>query len=297
MTTASRAFDPLDLARLLAVPLIWGANNVAAMIAVRELPALFVAGVRFIIVLGCLCWALKPPARGQLWLFAAMLACIGPVHFGVQYVGLGLARDLAPMVVAMQMWAPASVVFAGLLLGERAGPLRWTGVAVAVAGVAAMTFDPVVFGQWSALALVAAASLSYGLGAVLVRRLSGAMSAWSMQAWIALACAPTLSLASLGFESGHGAAIANASWLAWACVAFGAIVSSLIANALMFSLLEKYEVSRTTPYMLVTPIVSLTLAALVLGENVTARILIGAGIAMAGVALVALAERRFKALG
>ena len=60
----------------------------------------------------------------------------------------------------------------------------------------------------------------------------------------------------------------------------------------MFALLQKYEVSRTTPYMLLTPVVSFTLAALVLGDEITLQILLGAGLAMAGVAIVALAERR-----
>lgn len=293
MTAPDRAaFEPLDFARLLAVPLIWGTNNVAAMAAVRELPALFVAGARFAIVLGCLFWALKPPPKGKRLLFAGLLAFIGPVHFGVQYVGLGLAHDLAPMVVAMQMWAPASVVFAGCLLGERAGPLRWAGVAIAFLGVAAMSFDPVVFAQGQALALVTAAAVSYGLGTVLVRQLSGAMDAWSMQAWIALSIAPTLLLASFVTERGHGEAIAHASWWAWASIGFGALISSLVANALMFALLRKYEVSRTTPYMLVTPAVSFTLGAIVFGDVLTERIVLGAALALTGVALVALAERR-----
>jgi O-acetylserine/cysteine efflux transporter len=288
----SRAFAPLDLLRLLAVPLIWGVNNVAAKVAVNELPALWVAAVRFGIVLLCLIWTLRPPPKGRLWLFLAMLVCVGPVHFGVQYTGLGLARNLAPLVVAMQLWAPSSVVCAALMLGERVGPLRWGGVAIAFAGVAAMTFDPDVFAQWGALALVSIAACAYGLGTVLVRMLSGVMGAWAMQGWIALTSAPTLALASLTFEHGHIDAMRHASWVAWACIAFGGIVSSVVANVFMFRLVQTYEVSRTTPYMLLTPVISFTLAAIVLGDQITARILAGAVRAMAGVALVALAERR-----
>lgn len=290
--TSPRAFAPLDLLQLVSVPLIWGVNNVAAMVAVRDLPPLLVVGLRFALVLACLFWLLRPPPRGQILLFFAMLAVIGPLHFGVQYVGLGLADDLAPMVVAMQLWAPASVACAALLLNERVSPLRWLGVAVAFLGAAGMTFDPVVFAQWGALALVGFASVLYGFGTVLVRRLSGAMDPWATQAWIALAVAPTLIFGSLGFESDHAARLADASWVTWACIVFGALASSIVANAFMFALLQKYEVSRTTPYMLLTPVVSFTLAALALGDTITVQILAGAGMAMAGVAIVALAERR-----
>lgn len=272
--------------------MIWGVNNVAAMVAVRELPPLLAVGLRFAIVFACLFWLLRPPPRGQIWLFFAMLAVIGPLHFGVQYVGLGLARDLAPMVVAMQLWAPASVACAALMLRERVGPLRWLGVAVAFVGAAGMTFDPAVFAQWGALALVGLASIFYGFGTVIVRRLGSATDPWAMQAWLALAVAPTLIAGSFAFESDHADRLASASWLAWACIFFGALVSSIVANAFMFALLQKYEVSRTTPYMLLTPVVSFTLAVLALGDTITVQILTGAGMAMVGVAIVALAERR-----
>jgi O-acetylserine/cysteine efflux transporter len=226
--------------------------------------------------------------------FLVMLACVGPLHFGIQYVGLGLAHDLAPMVVAMQLWAPASVLFAMLLLGERSGPLRLAGVGIAFAGVATMAFDPVVFRQITALVMVVAAACAYGLGTVMVRRIGAEMDVWSMQGWIALACAPAMLAASLIFEPNAFSAAAQASWIAWACVAFGAVVSSIVANAFMFRLVQRYEVSRTTPYFLATPVISFTLAALILGDHITARIIAGAAITMSGVALVALAERRFK---
>lgn len=290
--TPTRAFSSLDIAQILAVPVIWGVNNVAAMLAVRELPPLFSVGLRFAIVLLCLFWALKPPPRGRLAAFFVMLACLGPIHFGVLFIGLGHAHDLAPMVVALQLWAPASVVFAALLFGERVGALRWLGVALAFVGAASLGFDPAVFAQWGALALVASASTLYGLGSALVRQLAGTMDAWSLQAWTALASAPILLGASLAFEHGHGEKIAQASWAAWASIAFGAIASSLVANVLLFRLLQKYEVSRTTPYMLATPVISLALGAIVLGDTITPRILVGALLTMIGVVLVATAEAR-----
>ena len=51
-----------------------------------------------------------------------------------------------------------------------------------------------------------------------------------------------------------------------------------------------------TPYLLATPVISFTLAGLWLGDHITARILLGAAITMGGVALVALADRRFRAV-
>lgn len=296
MSHPSRAFAPLDLLQLQSVALIWGVNNIFAKIAVDAFPPMMTVALRFIIVLVFLFMWIRPPPRQTWRVFALMLLFVGPLHFGIQYAGLKLATDITPMVVAMQLWAPSSVVFAALLLREVVGPLRWAGVALAFLGTTSMNFDPAVLAQGWALFLVALASVCYGFGTVLVRRMGGGVDPWAMQAWLALATAPTLSLGSLAFETGQVEAATSASWFAWTCIAFGAIVSSIVANAFMFRLVQRYEVSRTTPYLLMTPVFSFALAVLMLGSRITPQILLGAALTIGGVALVALAERRFKAV-
>ena len=295
MTPPSRAFAPLDLLQLISIAVIWGVNNILAKIAVDALPAMMTVAVRFALVLVVLIWFIRVPPREMWKPFALMLLFVGPLHFGVQYTGLKLATDIAPMVVAMQLWAPASVVFAALLLKENVTPLRWAGVIVAFMGTASMNFDPAVLAQGWALLLVSVASVSYGLGADLVRKIAGT-DVWATQAWIALSIVPTMTIASLMFETGQVEAGLNAHWVVWAALIFGGLVSSIVANAFLFRLVQKYEVSRTTPYLLMTPVISFALAALVLHNEITPQILLGGALTIGGVLLVAIAERRFKAM-
>jgi len=295
VTIPSRAFAPLDLAQLISIAFIWGVNNILAKVAVDALPAMMTVAVRFVFVLAVLIWFIRMPPADKLRPFALMLLFVGPLHFGIQYTGLKLATDIAPMVVAMQLWAPASVVFAALLLKEHVSPLRWAGVIVAFLGTASMNFDPAVLAQGWALALVALASVSYGLGAVLIRRIGGS-DVWSTQAWIALSIVPTMVCASLLFETGQVEAALHAHWIVWAALIFGGLISSIVANAFLFRLVQKYEVSRTTPYLLMTPVISFSLAALVLHNQITPQILFGAALTIGGVLLVAIAERRFKSV-
>ena len=291
----SRAFAPLDLIQLVSIAVIWGVNNILAKIAVDALPAMLTVAVRFAFVLAILIWFIRMPPRAMWRPFVLMLIFVGPLHFGIQYTGLKLATDIAPMVVAMQLWAPASVVFAALLLKEVVSPLRWAGVVVAFLGTASMNFDPAVFAQGGALLLVSLASVSYGLGAVMVRKIAG-MDVWATQAWIALAIVPTMLSASLLFETDQIDAMMHAPLIVWAALIFGGLVSSIVANAFLFRLVQKYEVSRTTPYLLMTPVISFALAALILHNQITPQIMLGAALTIGGVLLVAIAERRFKAV-
>jgi O-acetylserine/cysteine efflux transporter len=288
----SRAFAPIDFFQLLAIALIWGVNNVATKIAVDELPPLLTSFLRFAIALVCLIWWIKPFPTGQWRPMVLVLLCLGPLHFSLVFTGLAMADDLAPMVVAMQLWAPASVVFAALFLRERVGLLRWIGVIAAFAGIVVMAFDPRVFDQALPLIICCVASCIYGLGASMIRGVGSSIDARAMQAWIAVVCVPTLGLGSLALEQGQVDAMLHASWLVWACVLFGGLLSTVIANVMLYGLVQKYEVSRTTPYLLLAPLLSFVLGAVMLGDPVTWRIAIGAAASMAGVALVALAERQ-----
>jgi O-acetylserine/cysteine efflux transporter len=293
MAATTRAFAPLDLCQIVAVAAIWGLNNIAAKVVLLHLPPLLSVGLRFLVVLIALIPWLAWPPRRRWGLLLLTLVCVGPLHFGVQYTGLAMAHALAPMVVAMQLWAPASVVFAALILGERVGVLRWSGVALAFAGAASMNFDPAVFKEVLPLTIVAGASALYGLGTVLVRKLGAAHNPWVLQAWTAMLSAPTMLSASALFENGRFAAALGAPWYVWVLVLFGGVGSSIVASALLFRLVQRYEVSRTTPYLLLSPVISFTLAPLVLGDHITVRILMGAAATLAGVLLVAIAERRF----
>lgn len=294
MTPPSRAIAPLDFLQLLAIALIWGANNVAAKVAVDAFPAMMTAALRFGVVLVLLAPWLRWPAGGNWKLFVAMLACAGPLHFGVLYTGLRMAEHVTPMVVAMQLWAPASVIVAAIWLGERVDLLRWGGVALAFAGAVSLTFDPTVFSQAGALAVTGCASVIYGAGAAMMRRVAP-MKALSMQAWVAAATAPAMAVGSAIGERGQVEAVQTASWVVWAAILFGALVSSVLASTMLFRLVQKYEVSRTTPYLLLSPAFSFVLAGLLLGDDITFQIVLGAAITMGGVALVALSERRLKA--
>jgi O-acetylserine/cysteine efflux transporter len=285
-----RPIAPADLAALGLIAAVWGLNNLFAKIAVDALPPLLAAGLRFAVVLIVLAPMLRLPKVG-IGMLALVAVLTGAVHQGIQYFGLAMAHDLAPMVIAMQLWIPASVGFASLWLGERAGPWRLGGIGAAFAGIVAMAADPVVFAQLPALALVAVAAAIYGAAAVLVRR-SPPVHPLTYQAWIAAFAAPGLLGASALLEEGQFAAIRIAPWGIWAAILFAGLASSVAANALMFQLVQKYEVSRTTPFLFISPLIGVALGVVVLGDPLTWQFLLGAALTLVGVALVALAERR-----
>jgi O-acetylserine/cysteine efflux transporter len=116
-----------------------------------------------------------------------------------------------------------------------------------------------------------------------------------MQGLLALVALPTLAFGSAMFEHGQVQAMRQADALVWACVVWAGLVSSVLATTLVFWLVQKREAGRVTPYLLATPVVSILIGWGCMGDVLTAQILSGAALTIAGVAVVALAVRGLRA--
>jgi len=278
-----------DSAALWLIASIWGVNIVATKYALLHLTPFLAAGLRFALTAALLIPFLMPKAG--TWKPLAITGLLTAAHFGVQSLGLWRAHDLAPMVIAMQLWIPAAALFGSVFLQERVGSQRLIGIAASFAGIIVLAAAPSLFKQWDAFVLVALASIAYGGVSVYVRR-TPRVHPLAYQAWIGLAALATLGPLSAVTEHDHAQQIASAGWGPLLALAFSAIGSSIIANALMFALVQKYEVARTTPYMFATPVIAMMLGAAALGDKLTPQILIGGAVTLAGVAVTALAERR-----
>ena len=106
---------------------------------------------------------------------------------------------------------------------------------------------------------------------------------------------PSLAFASAIFERDQFAALQAATPLVWASVIWAGLISSVMATTLVFWLVQKREAGRVTPYLLATPVVSILIGWAFMGDVLTPQILAGAALSIAGVAVVAIAERGLRA--
>jgi len=287
----SQPIAPRDAAALVLIAVIWAVNTVLTKYALTHLPPFLASSIRFGLTAVVLVTFMRPQQSALPWL--SVIGLLTALHFGIQSVGLWLARDLAPMVIAMQLWIPASAIMASVFLRERMGMRRIVGVAISFLGIVVLAADPSLTPQLFAFALVGIASILYGATSVVVRR-GPAVHPLAYQAWIALAALVTFVPISAVSENDHTGLIAQAGWAPLAALAFAAIGSSVIANAMMFALVRKYEVARTTPYMFLTPVLAIAFGVMFLGDPLTVQFLIGGAITLAGVFVTALAERQLS---
>jgi O-acetylserine/cysteine efflux transporter len=279
---------PQHLLLMLLICTIWGFNFVAAKVGVGQLPPLLFVGLRFLILMFVLAPYLKiAPGRMREVFLIAMFN--GAIHFALMFIGVALTAA-SVVAVVVQLNVPFATILSIVFLGEVVKWRRWLGMACTFLGVMVISFDPHVFDSLTGVLFSAAAALSGAIAAIFMRKLTG-VGMFQLQSWTAVVTAPLLLLASFIFETGQLEAIANADAIGWGALLFTALGASLIGHSGYYYLLQRYEVSLIAPLSLLSPILGVVFGVWVLSEPLTPRLMLGAAIAFAGVAILAIRGR------
>jgi drug/metabolite transporter (DMT)-like permease len=300
MTDRHATLDTRAITLVVACTALWGVNQVAAKVALAEIPPLMQAGARSLgAALLLIAFA---RARGlAIWrhdgtlgagvlagaLFAAEFACI---FIGLQYTSasrMAVFIYLSPFVVALGM--------PFIVAAERLDRWQLLGLAAAFAGVVwafAGGFTGPTIGprQWFGDALGLAAAVLWGLTTLVLRasRLNTALPEKTLLYQL-LVSGLALAAASAAVGEAWPATLSGASL--WP-LAFQTVVVSFASYLVWFWLLRHYPATRLAAFTLLTPMFGLLAGVLLLGEPVTGRLLLALAAVSLGIALVNRLGRR-----
>ncbi len=287
---------PRDLSLLVGITFIWGVNLITSKIGVDEIPPILFTFLRFVIVAVALApWLRIQPGQMSAVVVAGLLS--GALNFALNFAALRRASSVSSVAIASQLSVPFATLLSVALLGEAVRWRRWTGIALSFIGVGIMGFDPQIGSHWESLALVVASAFVGALGLIAIKKLRGftpiELLAWTV--WVSL---PMLLLVSLRVEEPDFAEILrDTSWAAWGALAFAAIGGSLVAHTVYFHLVQRYPVTSVAPLTTLSPVFSVIFGVLLLGDQLTERILIGGACTLVGVVIITLREKRIVDTG
>lgn len=276
-----------DIALVLLICIAWALNFLTSALAMREIPPFLFTALRFALLALPLVFFLKRPAPGQWPRLAAIVLCVGVLHFGLSFSALRLAGDLSSPAIVMQSYIPMTALLAWWVLGER---FAWrTGIAIAVsfAGVLVLGFDPLVLDQPASLLLMLVAAALLAIGTVLMKGLQG-LDVFSQQGWTAVLSVLPLLAISAWLEPGAIAQLPEASWIAWAGALYAAFISSLLGHGLYYVLVQRHPVAQVTPWLLLVPVLAVALGIVFWGDRPGPRLWVGGAMVLGGVLIVAL---------
>lgn len=294
MTDRHSHLDSRAIALVVVCTALWGVNQVAAKVALAEIPPLLQAGVRslgaalllvgFARLRGIAVWdrdrTLGPGLLAGA-LFAAEFACI---FIGLQYTSasrMAVFIYLSPFVVAlgMPLIAPAERLDRWQLLGLAAA---FGGVVWAFAG--GFTAPSVGPRQWFGDALGLAAALLWGLTTLVLRgsRLTSAVPEKTLLYQLGVSGLALCAASPLAGEAWPAQLSGQSLWP----LAFQTVVVSFASYLAWFWLLRHYPATRLAAFTLLTPMFGLLAGVTLLGEPVTGRLLLALTAVSLGIALV-----------
>jgi len=273
----------------------WSANYVAGKIALREFPAALLSPLRL-----CLAAVLIVPfylverrRQREPWGLAQLptlfvVGVLGAAATQVLWV-FGISRTSVAHGVIFSNLAPLLVLMLAAARGlERITAAKLGGLALALVGVAALKWlEPAAHGGaqsvWIGDLICFGGSVTFALfnvyGKPATKRYGGATITAFGYVGGTILLAPLLIARGAAFPFGH------ISWLAWGCLLYMSLVSSVLCYLIYYRVLEQLEPSRATAFGYLQPPVATLFGALLLGESVTPALLFPGLVILAGLFL------------
>lgn len=288
---------PADVARLVAVPAIWGGTFVAGKSVVATLSPLMGSFARYVIACAALLVAafvleggLPKLTRRQL-LGTVVLGLLGVFAYNLFFMG-ALARlpaSRAALIIALNPVITISI--SSLVLGERLSPLRWIGVAVALTGVWIVVSHGDVVSIASAgvgigeLFMLAAVT-SWALYTVIGRQVLQGLTPLAATNYAALW--GTLMLGAVAAPHVGELSAAQFDWKVVVSLSYLGVLGTAVAFVWYYTSIKRLGASVSAIFTNLVPVFGVAISVLLLGESLLASMLIGGAVAICGVMMVSL---------
>lgn len=272
---------------------MWSSAFTSARMIVTDAPPFLALSLRFLLSgavalgVGAALGQRLPRSREQWRAIGVFGLCQNALYLGLFFlamrtIGAGLASVIAsalPLMVAALSWA---------VMGEKLTPMAAAGLALGFAGVLVIMTtrigagaDPVAIG----ICLIGVLALA--IATLSVRGASASGDLWMAVGLQMLVGAAALFPVALIFETW------TVHWTPSLIGAFAytVLIPGVAATMIWFVLVRRIGATRAATFHFLNPFLGVAIAALVLGEPVTGRDLIGVAVIMAGILAVQLSRR------
>ena len=279
---------------LMTAAFLWAVSFVATRVALQTVPPLTVVTLRLVISALCfLPWVIATGGTrginlrrvGQLF----VLSLFGTsLHYGTQTAGLQYTTATNGSIYTTT--GPITILLlSAVFLGERITLRKAIGVAVAMVGVLVVmgweTLSAFELGNVKGDLLVLSSIVMWGLFTVFGKKMIDRLGALRVTAWVTILGAVTMIPVGWAEVQTTGFSLADASGEAWVAIAFLGVACSFLATLLYFVALGLSESQKVGVYLYTIPPMTAVVAALYVGEIVTANLFVGAVLVITGVAL------------
>ncbi|MFG3341266.1 EamA family transporter [Glycomyces sp. NPDC048151] len=273
----------------LAVALVWGLNFIAIDASLAHFPPMFLVALRFALIAVPTVLLVPRPDVPLRWLVGYGLG-FGTIQFAFLYWGMatGMPAGLASLV--LQASGPFTMLLGATFLRERVTGRQVVGILIAVGGFALVGWQRAEQASAIPFLLTLAGAFGWAIGNVCNRQAKAA-NPFHLTLWMTVVPpVPMLALA-LAVE---GPARIGESLTSWGepgalgavlGLLYTVVVGTILGSGLWTWLMARHRAGIVAPFSMLVPVVGMTSAWLLLGEEVTAAAAVGGVLVVGGVLL------------
>lgn len=289
----------LPMLALAWVSFFWGTTWLASKEGVKHMPALQLAAIRQFIggalYVGFFLFKKTAWPKGNQWRSILILSLLnfvcsnGLSTWGVKFIPSGLGAIIGAMV-------PIWIVFISFFKGERITRLAVLGIGIAFAGVCVVFYEHLSdfirpdfqFG----IALSVVATITWAFGTLYTKKKAASFNPYfslGLQMLIS-----SLFLFSFVGATGTSIPLTEIPANSWWSIAYLVIIGSVLTFVAFIYALQHLPTELSSVYAYVNPIVAVLLGAFLFDETLTAAIIIGGIVTLAGLYLINYAMRKAR---
>lgn len=268
---------------------LWSFNFIIAKFALREMPALFVAGLRTalagLLIAPAFAWDYRKGHRIASTEIPTLLALgILGVALNQTFFVIGLARTSVAHAAIMIGLSPILVLLLSASLGlERMTAAKLAGMILALSGVALLQVAPgkTTGASWTGDLFIFLAALTFAGFTVFGKQATRQHGTLTLNTFAYVGGG--LAMLPITLYEGSRFPLSDVSPAAWASLLYMAAFSSLLAYLIFYYVLRFVSASRVAAFAYMQPVLATTLAIPFLGERPTAALLAGGALVLTGV--------------
>jgi len=267
----------------------WSLNFVIVKIALREFPPLLLTALRVALAAGVLLGifaATRPQRRSARWtareILLLLVLGVSGVALNQGFFVAGLGRTSVAHAAILMGLTPVQVLLLAALTGqEKLTGRKLTGLAVALLGVAVLQLSHDGSGapSMSGDVCILLSGFAFAVYTVGGKNLTSRHDSVTMNTFVYLGGAVVLSPVIL-WQPVHFAAVSATAWLS---LAYMALFPSVVSYLIYSYALAHMEASRVSASSYLQPLLATLIAIVILDEHLTAPILTGGTLVLAGV--------------
>lgn len=280
------SLSPRHYFLLFLIVFLWAGNVIAIKFAVMELPPVTAATLRFF--LACLPFIpfVRWPGKRQFLTILQISFLMNVLHIGLMFIGLRML-DAASVAVLLQTQVIFATILGWLFFQEKLRWRTWSGIGVAVAGVAIMAGKPDILANPAGIAIMLVSTFALALSYIRMKHLQSVHPATYIFFFNALAV-PFLYIASLIIEPGSWATLPEVNWQVLAPVYIYQAFIITMTHVWWQRLMHIGDIGRLSAFSLVIPFLAVIMSVMLLDEQIGWQMIAGGLLTMLGVGIITL---------